>query len=72
MTVTTVDKRKMQLIFKASPIEMDGKILVNFRLSKGCGLDFKRIFVDIKDSLSNIIAKGLVTWPIAIATNTVP
>lgn len=72
LTITTVDKRKMQLVFKANLIEMDNKILLNFRLSKGCGLDFKRIFVHIKNSLIEIILKGPVMWPIAIATNSVP
>ncbi|CAB3362593.1 Hypothetical predicted protein [Cloeon dipterum] len=72
VTVTTVDKRKMHLVFKACPFEMDGKILLDFRLSRGCGLEFKRIFVQIKNSLSSIIMKGPVTWPIAIATNSVP
>ncbi|KAF4523457.1 hypothetical protein B566_EDAN008866 [Ephemera danica] len=72
LTITTVDKRKMQLVFKANLIEMDNKILLNFRLSKGCGLDFKRIFVHIKNSLTEIILKGPVMWPIAIATNSVP
>ncbi|XP_044014615.1 serine/threonine-protein kinase grp isoform X2 [Aphidius gifuensis] len=72
VTVTTVDRRNMQLIFKAIMVEMDGKILVDFRLSKGCGLEFKRRFVKIKDKLDDIIMKGPVSWPIAIATNTLP
>jgi serine/threonine-protein kinase Chk1 len=48
VTISTLDRRKLQLIFKANLIEMDGKILLDFRLSKGCGLDFKRNFVKIK------------------------
>jgi len=48
ITISTLDRRKLQLIFKANLIDMDGKILLDFRLSKGCGLDFKRKFVRIK------------------------
>lgn len=50
VTISTIDRRKLQLIFKANLLEMDGKILLDFRLSKGCGLDFKRNFVKIKDA----------------------
>lgn len=58
MTITTIDSRKMQLVFKAAFIDMDGQLLVDFRLSKGCGLEFKRRFVQIKEGLSDIIIKG--------------
>lgn len=51
---------------------MDGKILLDFRLSKGCGLEFKRRFVKIKKELADVVVKGPVTWPIAIATQTMP
>ncbi|CRK93350.1 CLUMA_CG006891, isoform A [Clunio marinus] len=50
VTISTLDGRKLQLTFKANFLEMDGKILLDFRLSKGCGLDFKRKFVKIKNS----------------------
>ncbi|XP_058168285.1 serine/threonine-protein kinase grp [Anopheles ziemanni] len=72
ITISTIDRRKLQLIFKANIVEMDGKILCDFRLSKGCGLEFKRRFIKIKQSLADIVLKGPVTWPIAIATNSVP
>lgn len=72
ITVSTMDRRKLQLVFKANPIEMDGKLLLDFRLSKGCGLEFKRSFVKIKQCLGDIILKGPVSWPIFVATNTVP
>lgn len=48
VTISSVDRRKSPLTFKANLLEMDGKILLDFRLSKGCGLDFKRKFVKIK------------------------
>jgi len=72
VTVSTVDRNKLRLVFKAHIIEMDGKILVDFRLSKGCGLEFKRRFIKIKNALEDIVLKGPTTWPIAIATNSVP
>lgn len=72
LTITTVDKRNMRLVFKAAVLDMDGKTLLDFRLSKGCGLEFKRHFVTIKQHLEDIVLKGPVTWPIAMATNNVP
>ncbi|KAK8783693.1 hypothetical protein V5799_009940 [Amblyomma americanum] len=72
ITVTTLDKRKAQLVFKASLIEMSAKILVDFRLSRGDGLEFKKHFVIIRNHLSELIAKGPVSWPIAVATNSIP
>ncbi|KAH8255363.1 hypothetical protein KR038_001666 [Drosophila bunnanda] len=72
VTVSTIDRHKLRLVFKAHIIEMDGKILVDFRLSKGCGLEFKRRFIKIKNALEDIVLKGPTTWPIAIATNSVP
>jgi len=58
VTVSTVDRNKLRLVFKAHIIEMDGKILVDFRLSKGCGLEFKRRFIKIKNALEDIVLKG--------------
>lgn len=72
ITISTIDRRKLQLIFKANLIEMDGKILLDFRLSKGCGLEFKRRFIKIKQKLADIVLKGPVTWPIAQFNNCVP
>lgn len=62
----------MPLVFKAIIVDMDGKMLVDFRLSKGCGLEFKRRFVKIKNSLCEVVIKGPVTWPIAAATKSIP
>ena len=41
-------------------------------LLAGCGLDFKRHFLRIRDGLSHIILKGPVTWNMALATNMLP
>lgn len=57
-TISTIDTRKTPLIFKANIINMDNKLLVDFRLSKGCGLEFKRRFVKLKNCLDNIIVRS--------------
>ncbi|XP_078387359.1 serine/threonine-protein kinase Chk1 [Cetorhinus maximus] len=55
VTISTMDRRNNKLIFKVNLIEMNERILVDFRLSKGDGLEFKRHFVAIKHKLSDII-----------------
>lgn len=65
VTVTTQDRRKMQLIFKASLLTMPEKILVDFRRSKGDGIEFKRHFLKIKQVLSDVIDKQPMIGPIA-------
>jgi serine/threonine-protein kinase Chk1 len=62
VTISTTDRRKIPLTFKANLLEMDGKILLDFRLSKGCGLDFKRKFVKIKEARE--IANSILNIPI--------
>lgn len=57
-----MDRRKLQLIFKINIIDMDNKILVDFRLSKGDGIEFKRRFLQLKKSLDDIIGKEAITW----------
>lgn len=53
----------MPLVFKANILDMDDKILVDFRLSKGCGIEFKRRFIKFKLAMEDIIIKGLTaTW----------
>lgn len=63
-TVTTTDQR---LVFKSNVIPMNHQTLIDFRLSRGCGLEFKRHFVSIKNTMSTLIE---VAWP--IATETIP
>lgn len=62
ITVTTCDRRKIQLIFKINLIEMNDQILVDFRLSKGDGIEFKRCFIQIKKFLTDIIGKESNLW----------
>uniref|UniRef100_A0A8C2VA15 non-specific serine/threonine protein kinase n=1 Tax=Chinchilla lanigera TaxID=34839 RepID=A0A8C2VA15_CHILA len=54
VTVPTTDRRNNKLIFKVNSVEMDEKILVDFQLSKGDRLEFKRHFLKIKGKLSDV------------------
>ncbi|CAL1547190.1 unnamed protein product [Lymnaea stagnalis] len=69
LTISTVDKTKSRLIFKICLIDMAGNLLVDFRLSKGDGLEFKRHFVKIKEKLKHIIRKTPPTWPIGVSVD---
>jgi len=69
LTVVTTDRRKMQLTFKAVLIEMGEYVLVDFRLSKGDGIEFKRHFMKIRSKLTNIISKVPAQWPIPSITS---
>ncbi|KAL0115596.1 hypothetical protein PUN28_010839 [Cardiocondyla obscurior] len=62
VTILTTDRRKMSLVFKVNFIEMDGNLLVDFRLSKGCGLEFKRAFIKIKYTMEDVILKSSVAY----------
>lgn len=64
VTVSTTDRRNNQLVFKVNLLEMDDKILVDFRLSKGDGLEFKRYFLKIKGKLNDIISTQKVQLPV--------
>ncbi|KTF76837.1 hypothetical protein cypCar_00019109 [Cyprinus carpio] len=55
-TVSSMDHRNNKLIFIVHFLEMEERILVDFRLSKGDGLEFKRIFLKLKQKLSDIIS----------------
>ncbi|OXB56014.1 hypothetical protein ASZ78_015478 [Callipepla squamata] len=62
VTISTTDRRNNKLIFKVNLLEMEGRILVDFRLSKGDGLEFKRHFLKIKGKLSDVVSTQKV-WP---------
>ncbi|XP_073990165.1 serine/threonine-protein kinase grp isoform X2 [Rhodnius prolixus] len=55
VTINTVDKRNNQLIFKCNVLETEHATLMDFRLSRGCGLEFKRQFVLIRSALHEVI-----------------
>uniref|UniRef100_W5K9B4 Serine/threonine-protein kinase CHK1 n=1 Tax=Astyanax mexicanus TaxID=7994 RepID=W5K9B4_ASTMX len=62
-TVSTLDRRNNKLIFKVHFLEMEERILLDFRLSKGDGLEFKRIFLKLKQKLADIISNQRVPVP---------
>nr|XP_020453998.1 serine/threonine-protein kinase Chk1 isoform X2 [Monopterus albus] len=64
VTVSTLDKRHNKLIFKVHLLEMNQRVLLDFRLSKGDGLEFKRLFVKIKQRLCDIVSTQKILLPI--------
>ncbi|KAM9331765.1 serine/threonine-protein kinase Chk1 [Pholidichthys leucotaenia] len=64
VTVSTLDKRNNKLVFKVHLLDMNQKVLLDFRLSKGDGLEFKRLFVKIKHKLGDIVSTQKMTLPI--------
>ncbi|CAI9532849.1 unnamed protein product [Staurois parvus] len=60
VTLSTTDRRNNKLIFKVNLVEMEERILLDFRLSKGDGLEFKRHFLKIKKKLEDIVASQKV------------
>jgi len=69
LTISTLDRRGMPLVFKATLIETDRKVLLEFRLSKGDGIEFKRRFTQIRRNLEHLIIKAPILWALSIATN---
>ncbi|EDO30712.1 predicted protein [Nematostella vectensis] len=57
LTVETIDRRKNKIVMKVSLIDMAPAVLVDFRLSKGDGLEFKRQFLKIKANLKDIMER---------------
>jgi hypothetical protein len=50
--VITQDKRRTELVFKMNVFNIPvAKIMADFRLSKGDGIEFKRKSVEIRDRL---------------------
>jgi serine/threonine-protein kinase Chk1 len=68
----TMDRRGAILTFRCTLIQVDHKILVDFRLSRGCGLEFKKDFAKIKANCAPIIEAGPILWPTLIASNAIP
>ncbi|UXI19800.1 hypothetical protein NH340_JMT05743 [Sarcoptes scabiei] len=54
--ITMVDRNRIPLVFRSSVNEMSSKkVLVDFRLSRGDGIEFKRQFLIVKNLLNPII-----------------
>ncbi|XP_025414673.1 serine/threonine-protein kinase grp-like [Sipha flava] len=69
ITITTTNQR---LVFKSSIFPMNHQTLIDFRLSRGCGLEFKRHFIIIKNAMSKIIFKNTLMGSVALTTNSEP
>jgi len=72
VTISCVDRRGSPLVFKASLIEMDKQVLLDFRLSRGDGIEFKRNFIKIRKTMESLIVKGPIMWSLAIHSNSLP
>ena len=68
----TVDKCGAKLVFRVSFIELEGQISLDFSLSSGCGLEFKRHFAKIKENSEEIVANGPLLWPALIPVDKIP
>ena len=51
---------------------MDKKVLLDFRLSKGDGIEFKRRFMKIRKTMEHLIMKGPIMWSLAIHSDALP
>ena len=71
-TIDTTDRRGAMLTFKATLIQVDQKILVDFRLSRGDGLEFKKHFGQIKKNCKEVIENGPIMWPALVAADAIP
>jgi serine/threonine-protein kinase Chk1 len=72
LTAHTTDRRGMALVFKATLIEMDKQVLLDFRLSKGDGIEFKRRFTQIRKNMEHLIVKGPIMWSLLIHSEALP
>ena len=72
VTISSMDRRGGLLVFKATLIEMDKQVLMDFRLSRGDGIEFKRNFIKIKKIMESLIVKGPIMWSLAIHSNSLP
>lgn len=71
-TIDTTDRRGAMLTFRATLIQVDQKILVDFRLSRGDGLEFKKHFGKIKINCKEVIENGPIMWPALVSADAIP
>ncbi|KAH3870491.1 serine/threonine-protein kinase Chk1-like [Dreissena polymorpha] len=63
-TISTKDKRAMPLVFKACLMEMGENLLLDFRLSKGDGLEFKRHFMKLRHHMKKVTSRVPPQFPL--------
>jgi len=72
VTISCMDRRRNPLVFKSTLIEMDKQVLLDFRLSRGDGIEFKRNFTKIRKVMEQYIVKGPIMWSLAIHSDSLP
>ncbi|XP_059088058.1 serine/threonine-protein kinase Chk1-like isoform X2 [Tigriopus californicus] len=70
--IESKDVRGSPLVYKCTFIQIDGKILVDFRLIRGCGLEFKRTFAHLKANCEPILDKAPILWTNLVAPDSIP
>jgi len=71
--IETQDRRGAILVFRCTLIQVDLRILVDFRLSRGCGIEFKKLFAKIKTNCGSIIDKNsIINWATLIPSDSIP
>ena len=70
--IETQDRRGAILVFRCTLIQVNQRILVDFRLSRGCGLEFKKYFAKIKQNCGNIIDKTPINFGALLPPDSIP
>ena len=70
--IETVDRRGAVLVFKSTFIRVDNRLLVDFRLVRGCGLEFKIHFNKIRENCAPIIDKAPIMWTNLLEPDSIP
>ncbi len=67
-----MDRRGCRLVFKCTFIRVENRVLVDFRLSRGCGLEFKRHFGRVRANCRDILDKAPILWPALVPADAFP
>ena len=70
--ISTKDSRGANLVLRCTFIQVEQRILLDFRLSRGCGLEFKKHFAKIKVNCSSIVDKAPILWTDLLPVKSVP
>ncbi|XP_055337428.1 serine/threonine-protein kinase Chk1-like [Paramacrobiotus metropolitanus] len=61
-TISGNDRYRIPLVLKLSFVQIGSKLLMDFRLSKGNGLEFKRMFTIFRQKLNHLVDEEPVAW----------
>ena len=70
--IETLDRRGGTLSFRMALIQVDHRILADFRLSRGDGLEFKKHFGKIKTNCKKVVEPGPVFFLGVVPPNAIP